>query len=575
VTRARCPRWLGSAWVVAALVAGRATATDAPADLGSIQFPNSGAAAAQETFLRGVLLLHSFEFEDARESFQEAQGRDPRFALAYWGEAMTHNHPLWREQDREAARAALAKLAPTPEARRAAAPTERERGYVAAVEALYGEGDKLARDLAYGEAMRDLAGRFPADLEARALYALAILGTAQGNRDYGVYMRAGAVAEEVFALNPRHPGATHYLIHSYDDPIHAPLGLRAARTYAKIAPAASHAQHMISHIYVALGEWDEAVESNVKAVDVSAERRTRKSLGVDALNYHALQWLAYSYLQLGRFDDARAALERMTAYAAESGSPRALWHRAAIRAAWIVETGGREAPAELEPQKTQVTGAAADFFATGYAAILRGDGATAERAAARLADRNAVAAAGPLCHQTGAYTDVSKSDLVVADVLDKSLRALIDLDAGRTERALALLDAATAAEDGLPVDFGPPAIVKPSHELYGEVLLRLGRPDEALGQFERSLGRAPRRSLSLAGLARSAAAVADRGTVAETCAELARNYARADASVSRPEPCAPDHASAIASPTTSTAVVQARDATTTTSATSRGTSPSR
>jgi tetratricopeptide (TPR) repeat protein len=310
-----------------------AVALAAPADLGHVDFPNSGAPPAQPAFARGVLLLHSFEYEDAREAFQEAERIDPAFALAYWGEAMTHNHPLWREQDREAALAALAKLAPTAEERRAKAPTERERGYLGALELLYAEGDKVERDLAYSRAMGELAGRYPDDLEARAFFALSILGTAQGVRDFGVYMRAGAVAEEVFAADPRHPGAPHYLIHSYDDPIHAPLGVRAARVYAKIAPAASHAQHMISHIYVALGLWEESVEANVKAVEVSAERRERKALGVDALNYHALHWLEYSYLQLGRFEDARALLERMATYAAESGSARALWHRAAMRAA--------------------------------------------------------------------------------------------------------------------------------------------------------------------------------------------------------------------------------------------------
>jgi len=559
--------------IVVTLACGFAFAGDS--DLGALQFVNSGAPAAQEPFLRGVLLLHSFEFEDAREAFVEAERADPGFALAYWGEAMTHNHPLWREQDADAARAALAKLAPTPEGRRAKAPTERERGYLDAVEALYGEGDKLARDLAYSEAVRQLAERYPEDLEARAFYALSILGTAQGVRDYAVYMRAAAVAEEVFAANPRHPGAAHYLIHSYDDPIHAPLGLRAARTYAKIAPAASHAQHMISHIYVALGWWEESVQSNVNAVEVSAERRARKGLGPDALNYHALQWLAYSYLQLGRFDDAHAALERMAGYAEESGSSRALWHRAAIRAAWIVETGGRAAPPEHGPEQTQVTGAAADAFATGYAAILHGEREAAEGAAARLSDRHSVAAQGPLCHQTGVYTDVSKNDLVVVEVLRDSLRALIELAAGRTERALELLAAATAAEERLPVDFGPPAIVKPSHEIYGDVLLKLGRPAEARVQYERALARAPRRSLALAGLARAAAALDEQAVVAATCGEIARNYARADASVSPPAACPPLQATAPSNPASSSPVVHSREATTTTSATSRGTSPSR
>ncbi|MGH9870005.1 MAG: hypothetical protein ACREAA_17805 [Candidatus Polarisedimenticolia bacterium] len=480
------------------------------ARLGSIRFPNSGATAAQEPFLRGVLLLHSFEYEDAREAFRQALSEDPGFVLAFWGEAMTHNHPLWREQDAAAARAALARLAPTPEARRQRVSTERERGYLDAVEALFGEGDKEARDVVYSEAMGRLAESHPEDLEARAFHALSILGTAQGIRDFGVYMRAAAVAEEVFAANPEHPGAAHYLIHSYDDPVHAPLGLRAARVYATIAPAASHAQHMISHIHLALGEWGDAVEANVKAFAVSEERRRRKSLGPDSLNYHALHWLQYSYLQLGRFDEARSLLDRMTGFARESGSPRARWHLAAMRAAWVVETGGQPAPGELPAGQMQLTGAAADLFATGYAGLLAGRREAAEEAVRFIGQRADTAAAGHLCTQSGSYEDTSRNDLIVADVMRKSLRAMLALDRADVPGALALLDEATAAEESMPMDFGPPLIVKPSHELYGEVLLKLGRPSEARAQFEKALSRAPQRRLSLAGLTRAADAPSGR-----------------------------------------------------------------
>lgn len=515
-----------------------ATSPAAAAQLGDIRFDNSGSPEAQEGFIRAVLLLHSFEYDDAREEFRKVQTIDPAFALAYWGEAMTHNHPLWRQQDRDAALAALRKFAPTTKARLERAPTERERGYLRAVEILYGEGSKLDRDLAYSEAMGELAARYPEDLEARAFYALSILGTAQGVRDFRIYMRAGAVAEEVFAANPRHPGAAHYLIHSYDDPVHAPLGLRAARVYAQIAPAASHAQHMISHIYVALGYWAESVDANIKSFDVSVERRARKDLDIDELNYHSLHWLMYSYLQLGRFDDARSKLDMMTEYAKESGSPRALWYHAAMRSAWIVETGGRPAPPEIRPDETQVTGAAADLFANGYAALLAGDRDTASAAATHIGARHDSAAAGHLCGQSSGYADTSKQDLVVAQVLQKSLRALIEADRGNTDRALALFEEATVVEAAMPLDFGPPIIVKPSHELYGEVLLKLDRPAEAKAQFENALERAPRRSLALAGLARAARALDDATTLAKACGELESSYTGADESVPRPAPCA-------------------------------------
>jgi tetratricopeptide (TPR) repeat protein len=498
---------------------------------------NSGAPEAQDAFTRAVLLLHSFEYEDAREAFQEARAIDGDFAMAFWGEAMTYNHPLWRAQDRDAALAALAGLAPTPSARAVKAPTEREKGFLNAVELLYGQGEKEARDEAYSRAMGELSARFPDDLEARAFYALSILGTAQGVRDFSIYMRAGAVAEEVFAANPDHPGAAHYLIHSYDDPVHAPLGLRAARVYARIAPAASHAQHMISHIYVALGEWPESVDANVKSFAVSVDRRARKNLGVDALNYHSLQWLEYSYLQLGRFQEARGRLEEMTRYARQSNSPRALWYHAAMRAAWIVETGGQTAPPEMRPDETQVTGAVADLFASGYAALKGGDLDLARQSAERMGERHDSAASGHLCGQRSSYEETSRKDLIVAQVMQDSLRALIALEQGETDAALQLLDQATSAEGDLPLEFGPPIIVKPSHELYGEVLLKLGRPLEARDMFLQALARAPRRSLALAGLARAARELGDLSGASSACAELASIYNGADEGARRPAAC--------------------------------------
>ncbi|MGH9465481.1 MAG: hypothetical protein ACRD0X_07515, partial [Thermoanaerobaculia bacterium] len=326
-------------WVLATALLAVWRAGAAEPELGRLDFPNSGATAAQEAFATGVLLLHSFEYDDAAAAFREAQAIDPGFALAYWGEAMTENHAIWVEQDLDGGRAALGKLAASSEERRAKAPTERERGYLEAVEALYGEGTKEARDRAYAAAMERLAAAYPEDLEARAFHALAILGTAQGARDFATYMRAAAVAEEVFAANPQHPGAAHYLIHAYDDPIHAPLGLRAARVYAAIAPAATHAQHMISHIFLALGDWTGNVAANEKALAVSEERLRRLGLPQHDRSHHSLAWLAYGYLQQGRWAAARERLATMGAdLEAAPGVPNHQWYYAHMRAAWLVET---------------------------------------------------------------------------------------------------------------------------------------------------------------------------------------------------------------------------------------------
>ncbi len=497
------------------------------ADLGSLDCPNSGAADAQEAFVRGMLLLHSFEYVDAREAFREAQEIDPDFAFAYWGEAMTHNHPLWRQQDRDAALEALSRYAPTASERAAKAPTEREAAYLATLDVLYGEGDKVSRDVAYSEAMRDLAARYPEDMEARAFYSLSILGTTQGTRDFATFMRAGAVAEEVFAANGRHPGAIHYMIHSYDDPIHAPLGLRAARVYNEIAPAASHAQHMISHIFVALGRWEDSVQSNINAYEVSKTRRESKQLPVDSLNYHALHWLQYSYHQLGQVGNARRVLDMMRGYVEESGSHRAAWHYAVMRAMWNVETGGVDTPPVISRDVLELGGASQDLFGEGYAAIRSGEVAAAEGALAEL--RALIAAEQEIQEsEDGAYDAAYQGSFLVAGVMADSLEGLIAVQKGQTDEAMALFEQATDTEGAMPLEYGPPDIVKPSHELYGEVLASLGQPQAAAAQFEAALARAPRRTRSLLGVAAAAKATADEGSLASACDELSSILAEGD-----------------------------------------------
>jgi tetratricopeptide (TPR) repeat protein len=213
-----------------------------------------------------------------------------------------------------------------------------------------------------------------------------------------------------------------------------------------------------------------------------------------------------------------------------------LAYHAAMRSAWIVEAGAKSAPEPIETEETHVASAAADLFGTGYAAIRAGNIDAAAALAKRIDGHRDSAAHGPLCEQGSGY-DTSKQDLLVAEVLQKSLLALVELERGHTKAAVALLDEATAIEGALPLEFGPPIIVKPSHELYGEVLMGLGRQAEAKEQFERALERAPRRSLALAGLAGSASAIGDTDAVARACGELTRSYTGADAKIEGPDAC--------------------------------------
>src|SRR5438034_3458116 len=295
----------------------------ATGELGTINFPTSAKGPAQTAFLVGVKALHNFEFDTAADAFREAQKGDPGFALAYWGEAMSFNHPLWAEQDIASARRVLERLAPTAAARAAKTPAGKERSLVEAVDVLFGAGDKYARDVAYSAAMKRLHEQYAGDDEIAVLYALSLLGTSRpGEKTVRNAMQAAAIAEDIFQRNPKHPGAAHFIIHAFDDPDHAILGLPAARAYSKIAPAAAHALHMPSHIFVQLGMWDDVVASNIAAYKAAVDLAEKKNLPRGREDFHTLSWLQYAYLQQGNVSEAEKALATAKAVADKDSSPR-------------------------------------------------------------------------------------------------------------------------------------------------------------------------------------------------------------------------------------------------------------
>jgi len=508
------PRPLVRAALLCALVSS-AAAAQRPR-LGTITFPNSGAPAAQEPFIRGVLFMQSFEFASAAKAFRQAQEADPGFALSYWGEALTYNHPLWGEWNDDAARAALARLGPTPAARRAKARTERERMYLDAVEALWADGPKPQRDTAYSLAMEQLVRTNPDDDEARTLWALSILGLSGTTRVVSSYMRAAAIAEEVFARNPNHPGAAHYIIHAFDDPVHAPLGLPAARAYSKIAPDAAHAQHMTTHIFLALGMWDDVVSQNEIAAGLT---------GWGPGHYTA--WLEYGLLQQGRFEAARAHLQRAAEAMASPGRSGQRGYLASMRGYYVINTERWDDPTLQWTISLDDAGAVArgiDHFVQGYAAARRG----ATDAARRHLDALQSGSVGP--------NDAYGGNPTGTGVLRLELGAVLALGTGDTTGALERLHRATAIEDGLPAEFGPPDIVKPSWELLGEVLLSLGRPAEAQTAFTHALSLAPRRALSLRGLLAAATAAGDHAAAVRARQDLTAAWHAADATVQQTIP---------------------------------------
>jgi len=506
----------------------------AASDLGKVDFPTSGSPAAQAHFLRGVAALHSFWYDEAADAFHAAQEAEPGFAMAYWGEAMTYNHPIWSEQDLEAARTALKRLAPDRETRQAKAPTEREKGFLDAVEILYGEGDKPARDAAYAEAMRKVHERWPDDLEAASFYALSRIGPAltgpPGEERRRTLIQAAALLEDLFIRNPQHPGVLHYLIHAYDDPLFAPLGLRAARAYARVAPAAHHALHMPSHIFVQLGDWDSTASSNEASWAASVDWVKRRGLAIDKEDFHSLSWLAYAYLQQGRYGKAREALETVRQAARQSNSPRIAEAVQGMEARYAIETRtwGKTAPAAKAAVGSEggCHGAGAmshgraegaQLLATGLGAARSGDLAKAEDAATRL---RSLAGQGGEGYRGGGGA-----------VMEKEVSAAVLLAKGKAGEALKLLAEAAELEARMGPPSGPPETIKPAQELYGEALLEQGQAKEAAQQFAQALLRMPNRAASLLGSARAAAKLGDAAAARGFYAKLAEIWRQADSSL--------------------------------------------
>ena len=463
--------------------------------VGSLQFPTSTESAeAQNHFLRGVAILHSFGWKQAIEEFQAAQVLDPDFVLAYWGETLCYNHPLFGGPvpDEDNPRAVLARLGPTRDARLAKGKTDRERGFLNAVETLWAEvGTYDERRVEYMDAMADLNASYPGDHEVATFYAIATLSAARALEDQTgrLEIRAGTIALAVFAENPEHPGAPHYAIHSFDDPIHAPLALGSAMKYVEIAPAVAHARHMPTHIFIQHGMWDLVSSHNQRAYDAARDLWEPGDSVSDTV--HPLDWGQYGDLQLGDYLKAQTWIERIEMVAQESEQQtRAVNAISLLKARYVIET---EEWAILDvTEKSSLP----ELLATGLSAVHLGDIDTAMKAEAELAKR---------------ATDGSSE----TKITHKEVAAAIRVAEGRGDEATTLMDEALEIIVTQRLPNGAANPVKPPYELYGELLLTLNRPEEAIEKFEMSLLRMPKRARSLLGAARAAAASGDNNTARE------------------------------------------------------------
>lgn len=509
--------------------------------LGHVTFPNSGSAAAQADFLRGVAWLHSFGYEDAIDAFRAAQKIDPSFALAYWGEAMSFSQPLWFYEDVPQGRAALAKLGPTPDARIAKAKTAREQAFMRAVEALFGDGPTAARAAAYAGIMSKLAADHPADDEAQTFYALALLATLpRGDAALPIRRRAGEIAEKVFARNPNHPGAAHYILHAYDHGSLVARALPAARAYAKIAPAASHALHMPAHAFLQVGFWDEAAASDEASWNASIAWAKRRGLSLASRDYHSLAWLQYEWTQQGRFSKTKEAIAFVDAalksgagsrepgagtslsplHAGGHGYGESEIGRGSGEAALRNDRGSMRARYIVESERWQeMTGQTTfdnieELFALGLSAVNLGDAARV-----RVVIDEFRKAAAP-----GQPPELREQ----AEIMLREMEALDLFAQGRHAEAFTVMDAAASLQARMPKPIGRPFPVKDVNELYGELLLQVNRPAEALIRFDRVLARTPNRSRALLGLARAYRNAGDATNARAAYKRLLTNYRLAD-----------------------------------------------
>jgi dienelactone hydrolase len=512
------------------------------AGVGRVEFPVAAAPAARAEFARGVALLHSFLYSEARAAFRRARALDSSAVLAASFEALAWTYPVWNVQDTAAARAALRTVAPTREARLARARTARERAWMDAVEALYDERvpAKAPRDTAFSRAVAALHAADARDPEAAAFYAVSLLGLNQGVREPAAYARAEAVADAVLRAHPRHPGALHYKIHAVDDPANAARGMAAARLYGDVAPAVHHARHMTSHIYIARGMWDDVVDANRRAVALAPR-----------FSAHYLHWLVYGLVQQGRAAEARAWVDSAAAFAREPGAaPGRATLPVLLGATWVVDAEAWDDPlARQRPDPARLGGARMlAEFVRGYAAARRAarpvDVVPGSRAADRAAADSVLALLGARraalrAEATGAVGDADRArtlgDLAAWSAL---LRAELLAGAGRPDSAVLTLRAAAADWEAQPFDFGPPAVLVPPRERAAQLLLyALDRPADALAQADSAERTTPGRTQLRLVRARALDTVGRRD-------EARRAYAALDSTFHAAEPTFPRAADA-------------------------------
>lgn len=492
--------------------------------LGNLAFESSCTPLAHARLEQGLRWLHSFEYGEAEVSFTEAAASDPSCAIAHWGVAMTLYHPLWAPPaaaEMARGQAALARASASVSA------TERERGYITALEAFYRDGDRLdhkTRVLAYNAAMADLHRRYPGDREAAVFFALSLIaaGLQDADPEFTREKQAGEILNAVLEQEPDHPGVAHYLIHSFDYPPLARIALPAAKRYAGLAPDSAHAQHMPSHIFTRLGLWEDAIKSDVKAEAAARAYAKAKNMpGSWDERLHAMDYLVYAYLQTGRDAEADRVLDELMAIRrVDPANLKVAYTATAIPARIVLERRAWNDAASLELAESVRALAPLDEFqwaqahlhfarAIGAARSGKPTQARAEVAKLRVIEQAMAIPAGTYDWKT--QVSIGRQ---VAEAW--TMHAEGDRpEAERIMRAAADLDDATEKH---PVT---PGAILPAREQLGDMLFAHGKPEDALVAYEASLSRAPRRLAGLYGAAKAAQLTGDSAKAVLYFSELA------------------------------------------------------
>lgn len=481
--------------------------------LGKVSFSASCGPAAQQDIDHAMALFHSFWYPQSIQAFTVLAGRQPDCAMAQWGIALSilrnplGGYPMSAKDWKEGWIA-------VEKAKSAGGKTEREREYIAAMEALYKDSETLdlrTRQLAYETAMEQVYRRYPDDREAAVLYALALNMTVlPTDKTYANQLKAGTILEKVFTEQPNHPGAAHYLIHSYDYPPIANKGLKAARRFADIAPAAPHALHMPSHIFTRLGYWQDSIRTNHAAAEVAHAAAAKKEAGMaGAEGLHAMDYMMYAYLQGAQDGEAKRLLERVRAFRTSDNPGRIVpsYAFAAIPARYLIERGqwAEAAKLTLHPNELDFPWAswpqseAVLVFARALGSARSGNQAGARKEIARLDSLREALVAVKQNYWAGQV-----------EIQIKASSAWVARAEGKNEEALALLRAAAGMEDKSEKHIVTPGYLLPAREMLGELLLELGQPAQALTAFETSAKHEPNRFRGMHGAARAAELSGDR-----------------------------------------------------------------